>query len=271
MSEKEAKLQIGSEIYSLPVIIGSENERAIDIRQLRGTTGLITLDNGYMNTGSCESAITFLNGEKGILRYRGYPIEQLAAKSHFLEVAYLLNYGHLPNQDELNNFRFKIASHSNLPDGVIKILQQFPKDAHPMGVVAAVTSALSSFYPRLLKMPLESIELEEAIAQLMGKLKVIAANFYRHTQGLEFCESDPSLGYAADFLKMMFFKEGGEADPKVVKALDTLFILHADHEQNCSTSTIRMIGSSQANAYATIAGGISALWGNYTGEPTNMF
>jgi citrate synthase len=264
MSDEVAKLEIGGETIELPVITGSEGEKAIDIRSLRATTGYITIDNGFMNTGSCTSAVTFLNGEKGILRYRGYPIEQIAEKSNFVEASYLLNFGKLPNQAEYNEFYEKIASYSELPEGVSNIINQFPNDAHPMGVVGAATSSLSAFYPKYLQAPLTSGQREEAIAQLMAQVKSIAAAFFRKTQGKKAVPSDPSLGYSKDFLNMMF---GGEKEisDEVGNALDVLFLLHADHEQNCSASTVRVIGSSQANVFASIAGGIDALWGQLHG------
>jgi citrate synthase len=264
MSEETAKLELNGKVIELPVITGSEGEKAIDIRSLRGETGYITLDNGFMNTGSCTSAVTFLNGEKGILRYRGYPIEQIADQSNFVETSYLLNFGKLPNRAEYDEFHGKISSYKVLPEGIKEIIKQFPNDAHPMGVVGAATSALSAFYPNYLNAPLTSGQREEAIAHLMAQVKVIAANFYRKTQGLDPVASNPELGYSKDFLNMMF---GGEKEisDEVAHALDVLFILHADHEQNCSASTVRVIGSSQANVFASIAGGIEALWGQLHG------
>ena len=264
MSDEVAKLTIGGETIELPVITGSEGEKAIDIRSLRANTGYITIDNGFMNTGSCTSAVTFLNGEKGVLRYRGYPIEQIAEKSNFVETSYLLNFGKLPNLAEYNEFYEKISSYAKLPEGVTNIINQFPNDAHPMGVVGAATSSLSAFYPKYLEAPLTSGQREEAIAQLMAQVKSIAAAFFRKTQGKKPVASDPTLGYSKDFLNMMF---GGEKEisDEVANALDVLFILHADHEQNCSASTVRVIGSSQANVFASIAGGIDALWGQLHG------
>ncbi len=260
-----AKLELDGKTIELPIITGTENEKAIDIRALRAQTGYVTLDNGFMNTGSCESKITFLNGEKGILRYRGYPIEQIAEQSNFVEVAYLLNFGKLPNQKELDFFNEKIASFATLPEGITKIIDQFPTNSLPMGVVSAVTSSLSAFYPEFLKTPLTDVDRERAIAQLLAQVKIIAAYFYRRTVGKNPHRSHPSLGYASDFLNMMFYEEGYEVDPEVAKALDVLLMLHADHEQNCSTSAVRLIGSSQANIFATISGGIDALWGQLHG------
>ncbi len=256
-----AKLKIGDQEVELPIIKGTESEKAIDIRSLRAQTGYITLDNGFMNTGSCESGITFLNGEKGILRYRGYPIEQLAEASNFVEVSCLLLNGELPNKEEYDSFNKLVSSHSKLPASFNEILDRFPKDAHPMGVMASATAALSGFYPELLNPELSADEQERVFAQLMGQLKTIAAHFYRRTQNLDPVSSDPSLGYAKDFLNMLFHGQGKDIDDDVAQALDVLFMLHADHEQNCSTSTVRVIGSSHANLFATISGGISALWG----------
>ena len=262
MTEKTAKLEIDGHTYELPLFEGTEGERAVDIRTLRGTTGHITFDNGFLNTGACASKITFLDGEKGILRYRGYPIEQLAEKSSFVEVAWLLNFGQLPSEKTLEAFRERMGTFSALPEGVLRIITSFPRDAHPMGVISAATSSLCAFYPGYLKTPLSAEDRERAIIQLMAQVKIIAAHFYRHSVEKEIRPSNPKLGYAADFLNMMF---EGEADPRVIKALDALLILHADHEQNCSASTVRVIGSSQANIFATIAGGIDALWGQLHG------
>lgn len=265
MSEK-VTLEIQGKQYELPLIIGSEREMAVDISRLRAESTCITLDNGFVNTGSCESAITFLNGEQGILRYRGYPIEQLAEKSVFQEVAYLLYYGQLPNKTELGQFKKKVSSYSSLPQGIFNIIDQFPLDAHPMGVVSAAISALSAFYPEFINpITLTQTDINRAVAQLMGQVKIIIAYFYRRTQQQPAVPSDPSLSYAADFLNMLYGDEANEIDPDVAAALDTLLILHADHEQNCSTSTVRVIGSSQANIFATISGGIDALWGQLHG------
>lgn len=265
MSQEIAKLEIEGKIVEIPVITGSEGEKGLDIKKLRAETGYITLDNGFVNTGSCTSAITFLNGEKGILRYRGYPIEQIAEKSNFLEVAYLLNFGRLPNSKEFDFWKEKVTSFATLPKGITNIIDQFPKDAHPMGVVASVVSSLAAFYPEFLDAPLDSVQRERATAQLMAQVKIIAAYFYRRTIGKDPHRSHPSLGFSKDFLNMMFYEEGKEIDDDVAHALDVLFMLHADHEQNCSASTVRVIGSSQANVFAAISGGIDALWGQLHG------
>lgn len=263
---KFATIEIQGKSYSLPLITGSEQEVAVDISKLRADSGCITLDNGFVNTGSCESAVTFLNGEQGILRYRGYPIEQLAQKSVFQEVAYLLYYGELPSETELSLFKNRVSSYANLPQGIYNIIDQFPLDAHPMGVVSAAISSLSAFYPEFINpVTLSQADIDRAITQLMGQVKIIIAYFYRRTQQLQAVPSDPSLTYAADFLNMLSGDKGKPIDPDVAAALDTLLILHADHEQNCSTSTVRVIGSSQANIFATISGGIDALWGQLHG------
>ena len=261
-----ATLEIQGKSYTLPILTGSEQEMAIDISRLRAESTCITLDNGFVNTGSCESAITFLNGEQGILRYRGYPIEQLAQKSVFQEVAYLLYYGELPSETELSQFKSEVSSYSSLPQGIYNIIDQFPLDAHPMGVVSSAISALSAFYPEFINpITLSQTDINRAVVQLMGQVKIIIAYFYRRTQQQQAVPSDPSLAYAADFLNMLYGGEGGPIDPEVAAALDTLLILHADHEQNCSTSTVRVIGSSHANIFATISGGINALWGQLHG------
>ena len=260
-----AKLEIEGQSYELPLIKGTEGEKAIDIQTLRSISKCITLDNGFVNTGSCTSKITFLDGEQGILRYRGYPIEQLAEQSNFIEVAWLLNFGELPSAQKLQGFRDRMGTFSILPEGVSRIIKSFPKNAHPMGVISAATSSLCAFYPEYLKTPLNEEDRTRAIIQLMAQVKIIAAQFYRHSIGKDFIPSTPTMGHAADFLNMMFGDDSYSVDPKVAKALDTLLILHADHEQNCSASTVRVIGSSQANIFATIAGGIDALWGQLHG------
>jgi citrate synthase len=259
---KVAKVELEGQTYEFPIIEGTEGEKAIDISTLRGSTGYITLDNGFGNTGSCRSKITFLNGEQGILRYRGYPIEQLAKDSRFMEVSYLLSYGELPTTKELETYENRVTEYATLPQGICKMIDHFPKDAHPMGVASSVTSALSSFYPELLKPNLTDDEIDRCMAQMMAQMKMIIAYFYRRTQGLEPIGSKPSLGFASDFLHMMF---PAAVDPQIAKALDVLLILHADHEQNCSASTVRVVGSSLANVFASISGGINALWGQLHG------
>lgn len=259
------KLEIEGKTLELPVITGTEGEKAIDITTLRAKSGYITLDNGFMNTGSCQSAVTFLDGEKGILRYRGYPIEQLAEKSSFTETAFLLNEGRLPNAQELKDLNKKISEFSTLPAALSSILDQFPTSAHPMGVVSSAVVALSAFYPEYLD-PEPSEELQKrALAQLMGQVKVMMAHSYRRSKGQDPVRSSGVDSYAADFLHLMFSKKGSDVDSDVAQALDVLLMLHADHEQNCSTSTVRVVGSGQANIFATISAGIDALWGQLHG------
>jgi citrate synthase len=256
-----AKLQLNGETFEFPVITGSEGEKAIDITTLRGTTGHVTIDNGFMNTGSCQSAVTFLNGEKGILRYRGYPIEQLADMSSFEEVSYLLFNGKLPSKSELDSFNKGIEKYSELPAGIKKIIDSFPADAHPMGVISCATAALSAYYPEFLN-PEATEELKEkGIAILMGHMKAMIAHFYRKTRGENSVNSDTTVDYSSDFLNLMFSK----VDKDVANALDILLILHADHEQNCSASTVRVVGSSHANVFASVSSGIDALWGQLHG------
>ncbi len=256
MSEK-AKLDLGGQTIELPVMIGSEGEKAIDISKLRAETKYVTFDNGLGNTGACTSAITFINGAEGILRYRGYPIEQLADLSTFSEVSYLLINDKLPTKEELKTFNEKIGTAALLPKGITDMIDAFPKDSHPMGVIQSVTAALSAYYPELSGSDLSAEKKQEVIRQLMGQLKTIASHFYRRTQGLDPIAPDRSRNFTNDFLNMMF----GEVDDDVADALQTLLILHADHEQNCSASTARVIGSSKANLFATISGAIGALWG----------
>lgn len=257
-----AKFEIKGNVYELPTFTGTEGEVAVDISALRSASGVITIDNGFMNTGACKSAVTFLDGEKGILRYRGYPIEQLAEHSTFLETSYLLYNGELPTKKQLEDFKAKVATFSTLPSGIKNILNQFPANAHPMGVLSSTVSALSCFYPEYLTSEASDELKNKALFQLMGQLKIIMANFYRKTIGKDPVDSNPSLGFSKDFLTMMFDRD---IDDEVANALDILLILHADHEQNCSASTVRVIGSSQANIFACVAGGIDALWGQLHG------
>ncbi|MBU2930173.1 citrate synthase [Winogradskyella psychrotolerans] len=262
MSDK-ATLEINGQKYEFPIITGTENEVAIDVKSLRGATGgVITLDPGYKNTGSCESAITFLDGEKGILRYRGYSIEELAEKADFLEVVYLLIFGELPNKSELDKFHEDIKSHSVVDDDLKKILDAFPKSAHPMGVLSSLTSALTAFYPSSVNVASEEA-MYNSIVTILGKFPVIVAWTMRKKQGLPLEYGDDNLGYVENILKMMFKSPNSEykQNPILVNALDKLLILHADHEQNCSTSTVRITGSSHAGLFVSLASGISALWG----------
>ncbi|MDC1505403.1 citrate synthase [Winogradskyella sp.] len=262
MSEK-AILEINGKKYEFPLIVGSENEVAIDVKSLRSATGgVITIDPGYKNTGSCESAITFLDGEKGVLRYRGYSIEELAEKADFLEVVYLLIFGELPTENELQKFHADIKSHSVVDDDVKKILDAFPKSAHPMGVLSSLTSALTAFNPTSVDVDSEE-EMYNAIVRILGKFPVLVAWTMRKKHGMPLEYGDDSLGYVENVLKMMFKSPNGEYEqnPILVNALDKLLILHADHEQNCSTSTVRIAGSSHAGLFVSLASGISALWG----------
>ncbi len=258
-----ATIEIDGKKYEFPVIEGTENELAIDIKTLRAVTGgVITIDSGYKNTGSCESAITFLNGEEGILRYRGYSIEELAEKADFLEVAYLLIFGELPTKEELDKFHSDIKSHAIVDEDIKKILDGFPKAAHPMGVLSSLTSALVAFNPTSVDVDSEE-EMYNAIVRILGKFPVLTAWAYRKQAGLPLDYGDNSLGYVENFMKMMFKKptEEYECNPVVVDALDKLLILHADHEQNCSTSTVRIVGSSNAGLFVSLSAGINALWG----------
>jgi citrate synthase len=262
MSEK-AILEVNGEKYEFPLVRGTENEVAIDIKTLRSSTGgIITIDPGYKNTGSCESAITFLDGEKGILRYRGYSIEELAEKANFLEVAYLLIFGELPTQDELAQFHADIKSHSVVDDDVKKILDAFPKSAHPMGVLSSLTAALTAFNPSSVDVNSEE-DMYNSIVRILGKFPVLVAWTMRKKHGLPLNYGDDSLGYVENVLKMMFKNPNRdyEQNPILIDALDKLLILHADHEQNCSTSTVRITGSSHAGLFVSLASGISALWG----------
>ncbi len=256
---KPAELHYEGKTLELPVTEGSEHERGIDINKLRDATGLVTVDNGFMNTAATSSAVTFLDGEKGILRYRGYPIEELAEKSSFVEVSYLLVYGELPTAERLKWFESQLAKHSETKEGIKNIIKAFPKDAHPMAVLSAAVVGLSGFHTDYLDQDLDEKQKDEVIAQLMAQVKNIAAYQYRASQGKDLIDAQPKkFDYVSDFLNQMY---GKEADPEVVKALNILLILHADHEQNCSTSTVRLVGSSKANLYASISAGIDALWG----------
>lgn len=259
---KNAILEFDGNKYEFPVIEGTENEIAIDIDKLRGLTGAITMDPGYKNSGSCKSEITFLDGEKGILRYRGYSIEELADKSNFLEVSYLLIFGELPTAAELEKFETNIRKYTLVNEEMKNIIDGFPKNAHPMGVLASLTSALTAFNPKSVDVNNEK-DMYEAICKAIGKFLVIATWTYRKAMGYPLNYYDNTIGYVDNFMKLMFSLPTGPytIDPVIVNALDKLFILHADHEQNCSTSTVRMVGSSHAGLFASISAGVSALWG----------
>jgi citrate synthase len=258
-----AKLFYNGREFEFPVIIGTENEPAIDIAKLRSDTGLITIDSGFKNTGSTTSSITFLDGEEGILRYRGYRIEDLAEKSSFMEVAYLLIYGELPTQTQFEDFTKQITYHTLVHEDIKKILDGFPSNAHPMGVLSSLICSLSAFYPDSLNPNSTPEEVNLSMIRLLAKMPTFAAWAYKNKMGHPVNYPDNSLDYCSNFLKMMFAlpAERYQVDPVVAKALDALLILHADHEQNCSTSTVRMVGSSQGPIYASISAGINALWG----------
>ncbi|MCB1044926.1 MAG: citrate synthase [Acidobacteria bacterium] len=259
---ESAELKFRDQSITLPILEGVEGELAIDISSLRKQTGMITIDHGFVNTGSCESKITFIDGEKGILRYRGYPIEELAEQSDFLEVSYLLIYGELPTQEQYDNFYDQITRHTMLHEDMRIFFNAFPRDAHPMAILSSAVASMSTFYQDTLN-PLSSQDRRLNIARLLAKMPTIAAYSYKRSVGHPSIYPNNNLNYVANFLNMCFSvpAENYEMDPDVVKALDMLFILHADHEQNCSTSTVRMVGSSQANLYASISSGICALWG----------
>ena len=262
MSNK-ATLEVNGKKYDFPIMIGTENEVAMDLKTLRSVTGgVITLDPGYKNTGACESGITFLNGEEGILRYRGYSIEELAEKADFLEVAYLLIFGELPTQEELDKFHSDIKDQSIVDDDVRKIVDAFPKTAHPMGVLSSLTSALTAFNPSSVNVYSEE-EMYNSVVRILGKFPVLVAWTMRKKQGLPLDYGSKNLGYVENVLKMMFKKPNEDyvQNEVLVEALDKLLILHADHEQNCSTSTVRIVGSSHAGLFASLSAGISALWG----------
>lgn len=258
-----AKIELEGKVYEFPVVEGTENEKAIDITKLRGATGYITIDSGYKNTGSTTSAITFLDGEEGILRYRGYPIEQLAEKASFLEVAYLLIYGELPTKTELESFESSITNHTLVHEDMKQFFEAYPAKAHPMGVLSSMICSLASFYPESLNPNRDAAAKNLTIHRLLAKLPTLAAWAYKNSTRHPFNYPNNEFDYVKNFLHMMFSlpSEKYEVNPVIVSAMNKLLILHADHEQNCSTSTVRIVGSSQANLYATISAGISALWG----------
>ncbi len=261
-SPKSVKLEVDGKSFEFPVKEGSEKEKGFDISKLREKTGLITMDNGYANTSSCESAITFLDGEEGILRYRVIPIEQLAEKSNFLEVAYLLIYGKLPTMEEYKSFTNNITQHTLLREDLVKLYEGFPRDAHPMAALSAIVCAMSTFYQDSLD-PKDPEQVNISITRLLAKLPTIAAFAYKTSIGQPRVYPRNDLDYCSNFLNMMFSVpcEPYKIPKEFVEALNLLLILHADHEQNCSTSTVRLIGSSQANLFASVSGGIRALWG----------
>jgi citrate synthase len=257
-----AKLELNGKQIELPIVEGTESDRALDISNLLRDTGAMTLDEGYVNTGSTISAITFLDGDRGILRYRGYPVEQLAENCDFVENAYLLMYGELPNQKQLSTFRRAIRRHTMLHEEMKLFYNGFPRDAHPMAILSSVVSAMSTFYQDSLD-PRDPEQVSISILRLIAKLPTIAAYSYKKSIGQPFIYPDNNLNYCENFLRMMFAvpSEPYEIDPDFVRALNMLLIVHADHEQNCSTSTVRMVGSSDSNLFASISAGICALWG----------
>jgi len=260
-TDKTAKLTFpDGKSTNLPVVVGTENEHAIDIRSLRSDSGYITLDSGYMNTGATTSAITYIDGEQGILRYRGIPIDELAEKSTFVETAYLLINGELPTKPQLDQFSQKLTRHSMIHEGMLHFYSGFPSSSHPMAVLAAMISSLSAYYPDCLD---RDAPMDLHVTRILSKVRTIAAFAYKKSIGQPVMYPRNALSYCSNFLHMMFAvpAEPYEPDPVVVKALNQLLILHADHEQNCSTSTVRMVGSSGANVYAAVAAGVLALWG----------
>ena len=256
--DNAAKLTVNGQEYGLPVIVGTEDEVGLDISRFRGESKAITLDSGYANTGSCLSSICFIDGEKGILRYRGYPIEQLAEKASFAEVSYLLMYGELPTATQLADFKEGLTRHSMIHEDMKKFFEGFRHTAHPMAILSAMISSMSTYYPEV-----SEDDTDRNIIRLMAKAKTVAAFAYKKSIGHPFAYPKNNLSYSANFLHMMYSvpTEPYEVDPVLEDALNVLMILHADHEQNCSTSTVRMVGSSGANLYASIAAGVSALWG----------
>lgn len=258
--EKQAKLIIDGKELSLPIIEGSEGERAIDIRALRGETGYVTFDPGFGNTGTCRSTITFMNGEQGILRYRGYPIEQLAEQSTFVETAFLLIAGHLPSREELIQTSVLLNDYSLLHENMKAFYRNYPPKSHPMGILSAMVNAMKSFYPELVD---REEDMSHTYARLISKIRTMAAMAYRISKGEQVVYPRPDLCYCANFLNMMFDNPviPYRVDDDMVKALNVFWILHADHEQNCSTTAVRVVGSGKVNIYATISSGISALWG----------
>ena len=257
-----AKLSYGDSEVEMPIVEGSEGERAVDISKLRATTGLISIDDGFVNTGSTRSAITFLNGEKGILRYRGYSVEELASQCDFIETAFLLIYGDLPNAEQAETFRSGIREHTMIHEDMRSFYNGFPRDAHPMAILSSVVGALATFYQDSLD-PNDPSQVEISIFRLLAKLPTIAAYSYKKSMGQPFMYPKNELDYCENFLHMMFATPARDylVDPDFAEALNLLFIVHADHEQNCSTSTVRMVGSSNANLFASISAGIGALWG----------
>ena len=260
--KQTAQLIVDGKTYELPIVIGSEGEKAIDITRLRQDTGLITLDSGYANTGSCQSSITFMDGERGILRYRGIPVEQLAEHSSFRETAYLLINNKLPTRKELNDFSIMLNDHSMVHEDMRAFFEKYPRGAHPMGILSSMINALRAFYPAIPQRSHEE-EINITVARLLSKVRTLAAMSYRISMGHKLVYPRHDLSYGANFLNMMFDSpvRPYRIDEEVVQGLNVFWILHADHEQNCSTSAVRLVGSAKVNLYASISAGISALWG----------
>ncbi len=262
-AKETVQLTVSGQTVQLPVLTGSEGEKGIDITRLRALTGAVTVDPGFANTGIGESAITFLDGERGILRYRGFPIEQLAERATFTETAYLLIYGELPSRAKLETFSSELAARSDLPAGMERLFDCFPKGTHPMAILSSMVQLLSGYYPELTPPNLTSAQMDEVIRTLLGKLPTLAAYSYRTAQGKPLIPPRKDLSYVANWLWMMFGSEPGKSAPDevLVQAMRQIFILHADHEQNCSTSTVRQVGSARASGFTAISAGIGALWG----------
>lgn len=261
--DEKAQIILNGKTFEFPVITGTENEKAIDISALRSQTGYITLDNGFGNTGSCTSAITYLDGENGILRYRGIPVEQIADNSTFIETSYLLIFGELPNTKQLQAFSDSFTKQANLHKNMLKISDGYPRTGHPMGLLSAMVCSLSGYYPELLNPEPSQKEIMKSAAQLLSKVRTISACTYRQMKGKVYIPPRDDLKYIPNFLHMMFSEPNKDykIDDKIVDALNVLLILHADHEQNCSTSAVRLVGSSWANMFASISAGVCALWG----------
>ncbi|MGI9212506.1 MAG: citrate synthase [Methylococcaceae bacterium] len=261
--QETAKLELNGTLHELPVVVGTENEKGVDISRLKAQTGYITLDSGYANTGSCTSSITYIDGDEGILRYRGYDIADLCEKSTFLEVCYLLIYGELPDADAFIGFKDKVLHHSLIHEDMKSFFTAYPGHAHPMAILSAMVCSLSVYHPELLQPDQSQEEKDETMAHLLSKVRVLAAFAYKRSVGEAFVYTKPELDYISNFMHMMFTTpvKLHQTDEVIRKALDVLMILHADHEQNCSTSTVRMVGSSKANLFAAISAGICALWG----------
>lgn len=271
MSESST-LILNQTTHELPVVIGTEGDKGLDISKLQATTGYLTLDSGYANTGACRSAITYIDGDRGILRYRGYDIAELCDRSTFMEVCFLLIHGELPTAEQLAHFKDKVLQHSLIHEDMKSFFMTYPGHAHPMAILSSMVCSLSVYHPELLKPNRTTKETSQTITRLLSKVRVLAAFAYKRSVGEAFAYTRPELDYVSNFLHMMFTTPMRDFEPSetIRKALDVLFILHADHEQNCSTSTVRMVGSSQANLFASISAGVCALWGPLHGGANQM-